>query len=77
MPEKKSAPVKKESLYETAKEKIRDVYTDATEKIKETKEKTRETIEEHPFASVIIAAAVGAITGILISELIRATRRKD
>ena len=46
------------------------------EKIDEMKEKSEEVIKQHPLASVAVAAGVGAVTGILVSEGIRALIRR-
>jgi len=58
-------------------ERAKDVYTNAGERIGEAKDRSRETIEEHPFASVMIAAAVGALVGVATSETIRMIRRRN
>jgi ElaB/YqjD/DUF883 family membrane-anchored ribosome-binding protein len=47
----------------------------AYEKMDEVREKTEEAIKEHPLASVAIAAGVGAVAGIVVSEGIRAIVR--
>ena len=56
-------------------EKTRDVIGTAGEKITDVRDKTRETIEEYPFTSVIIAAAIGAVVGVATAETIRMIRR--
>ncbi len=58
-------------------ERARDAYNSAGERIIEARDKTKETIEEHPFTSVIVAAAIGAAVGVLASETIRAMRRRN
>jgi ElaB/YqjD/DUF883 family membrane-anchored ribosome-binding protein len=57
-------------------QRTRDAWGNATEKLDEAKEKTRETIEEYPFTSVIIAAAIGAVVGVATAETIRMIRRR-
>jgi ElaB/YqjD/DUF883 family membrane-anchored ribosome-binding protein len=47
----------------------------AYEKIDEAREKTEEAIKEHPLASVAIAAGIGAVVGVAVSEGIRAVIR--
>jgi len=58
-------------------QRARDAYGSATEKIVEVKDKTKETIQEHPFTSVIVAAAIGAIAGVAAAETIRMIRRRN
>ena len=57
-------------------ERARDAYDSAHEKIDEAKDKTKETIQEHPFTSVIVAAAVGAVAGVATAEFLRRMRRR-
>jgi ElaB/YqjD/DUF883 family membrane-anchored ribosome-binding protein len=57
-------------------DKARDTYDSATEKLSEAKDKTKETIQNHPFASIAIAALVGAVAGVLTAETIRMMRRR-
>ncbi len=52
-----------------------DAYDDASEKVTDVKDKARSKIEEHPFSSVLTAAAIGAIAGVATAEIIRAIRR--
>lgn len=66
-------PEKRDRLFQRA----RDAYDSATEKITDAKDKTKETIQEHPFTSVIIAAAIGAIAGVAAAETIRMIRRRN
>jgi ElaB/YqjD/DUF883 family membrane-anchored ribosome-binding protein len=56
-------------------ERAKDTYDSAAEKIIDARDKTKETIQEHPFTSVIVAAAVGAIAGVAAAETIRMIRR--
>lgn len=56
-------------------ERARDTYDTATERLSDAKDKTREKIEEHPFTSVIVAAAIGAVAGAATAEVIRMIRR--
>lgn len=58
-------------------ERARDVYNTAGEKIIDAKDRTKETIEEHPFTSVIVAAAIGAVVGVATAEAIRMIRRRN
>ncbi len=53
-----------------------DAYDEASEKITDAKDKTKETIQEHPFTSVIAAAAIGAIAGVATAEIVRAIRKR-
>jgi ElaB/YqjD/DUF883 family membrane-anchored ribosome-binding protein len=46
------------------------------DKMEEAKEKTEKVIREHPLASVAIAAGVGAVAGVVVSEGIRAIIRR-
>ena len=57
-------------------ERATDKYDSATERITDAKDKTKETIQDHPFMSVVIAAAVGAAVGVAASETIRMIRRR-
>lgn len=56
-------------------ERARDTYNSAAEKISDARDKTKETIQEHPFTSIIVAAAIGAIAGVAAAETIRMIRR--
>lgn len=56
-------------------ERAKDNYDEVTEKLSEVRDKTRERIEEKPFTSVIIAAAIGAVAGAATAEIIRMIRR--
>ena len=56
--------------------KSKEFCEKAYEKIDEMKEKSEEVIKQHPLASVAVAAGVGAVTGILVSEGIRALIRR-
>jgi ElaB/YqjD/DUF883 family membrane-anchored ribosome-binding protein len=58
-------------------DRTRDTWDSATEKLGEARDKTRDTIKEHPFTSVIVAAAIGAAVGIVTTEIIRAVRRSN
>ena len=58
-------------------DRARDVYDSSIEKITDARDKTRETIKENPFTSVIIAAAIGAIAGVVAAETIRMIRRSN
>ncbi len=55
--------------------RARDVYDSTAERLSDAKDKTKETIQEHPFTSVIVAAAIGAIAGVATAEIVRAIRR--
>ncbi len=57
-------------------ERTKEAWDDATEKIGEAKEKARDTIQEHPFTSVIVAAAIGAVAGVAAAEFLRRMRRR-
>lgn len=65
-------PKRDRNFYNRAK----DTYDSATERLTEAKDKTKETIQDHPFASIAVAALVGAIAGVLTSETIRMIRRR-
>lgn len=56
-------------------QRARDTYDSATEKMSDARDRAEETIQEHPFTSVIVAAAIGAIAGVATAEMIRAIRR--
>jgi len=58
-------------------EKTRDAFGTAGERLVEARDKTRETIEEHPFTSIIIAAAIGAVVGVATAEAIRMIRGRN
>jgi len=58
-------------------ERTRDALGNANERFNEAKDKTKETIEEHPFVSVIVAAAIGAVVGVATAETIRMIRRRN
>jgi ElaB/YqjD/DUF883 family membrane-anchored ribosome-binding protein len=58
-------------------EKTRDAFETAGERLVEARDKTRETIEEHPFTSIIIAAAIGAVVGVATAEAIRMIRGRN
>jgi len=58
-------------------DRARDVYTNTGERLVDAKDRTKETIEEHPFASVMVAAAIGAVVGVATSEAIRMIRRRN
>ncbi|VVB77832.1 Uncharacterised protein [uncultured archaeon] len=58
------------------KEKAKDIWNSSEERLSDVKEKTEDVIKEHPYASIIIAAAVGAIAGAVTSEIINGMRRK-
>lgn len=58
-------------------DRTRDTWDSATEKFNDVKEKSRDTIREHPFTSVIVAAAIGAAVGVVTAETIRMIRRKN
>lgn len=47
----------------------------AHDKIEEVKDKTKEVVREHPLESIAVAAGVGAIVGVAVSEGIRALIR--
>jgi ElaB/YqjD/DUF883 family membrane-anchored ribosome-binding protein len=55
--------------------KSREFCDSAYEKIEEAKAKARVAIREHPLVSVAIAAGVGAVAGVAVSEGIRAVIR--
>ena len=54
-----------------------DAYDGASEKITDVKDKAKSSIEEHPFTSVIAAAAIGAVAGVATAEIVRAIRRRN
>lgn len=58
-------------------ERTRDAWGNATERLGDARDKTRETIEEHPFTSVMVAAAIGAVVGVMTAETIRMIRRRN
>ena len=58
-------------------ERARDTWDSAEEKFEEARDRGRKTIKEYPFTSILIAAAVGAIAGVITSEIIRATRTRE
>ena len=57
-------------------DRARDTYDSVTEKLSDAKDKTKEMIQDHPFASVAIAAGIGAIAGILTVETVRMMRNR-
>lgn len=57
-------------------ERTKEAWDNATEKIENAKEKARDTIQEHPFTSVIVAAAIGAVAGVVTAEFLRRMRRR-
>ena len=58
-------------------ERARDAYNTAGERLGEARDRSRETIEEHPFTSVMVAAAIGAVVGVATAETIRMIRRRN
>lgn len=56
-------------------DRVRDTYDSVSEKLSDTKDKTKEMIQDHPFASVAIAAGIGAIVGILAVETVKMMNR--
>lgn len=48
----------------------------AYDKIEEAKDKTKEVVREHPLESIAVAAVVGAVAGVAVSEGIRAVMRR-
>ncbi len=57
--------------------RARDTWDSAEEKFEEARDRTKKTIKEYPFTSILIAAAVGAIVGVITSEIIRASRTRE
>jgi ElaB/YqjD/DUF883 family membrane-anchored ribosome-binding protein len=57
------------------KRKSKEFCESAYEKMEEVREMAENKIRERPITSVLIAAGVGAIAGVAISEGIRAIRR--
>lgn len=56
--------------------KAKEFCESAYNKIEDAKEMAEEKIREKPITSVLIAAGVGAVTGVVISEGIRAIIRR-
>ena len=56
-------------------EKLEEGFDSAKEKIDDTKEKAEETIKDNPWASIAIAAAVGAIVALGVSALVKRERK--
>ena len=56
-------------------DRARDTYDSASEKLSDAKDKTKEMIQDHPFASVAIAAGIGAVAGILTVEIVKMMNR--
>lgn len=57
-------------------DKAKDAYGNAQERMTEIKENTIERIQDHPFASVAVAASVGAVVGIITFETIRMMKQR-
>jgi ElaB/YqjD/DUF883 family membrane-anchored ribosome-binding protein len=61
---------KNRSFINNARERAQDAYDYAQDKVVRAKEKAEEKISENPWKSILIAAAVGAIVGVVTSELV-------
>jgi ElaB/YqjD/DUF883 family membrane-anchored ribosome-binding protein len=53
---------------ETAKERLVEIQKNSVEQVKETAKATDEFVHEHPWQSVGIAFAVGALIGVLVGR---------
>ena len=58
-------------------DRTKEVWDTAGDIIEEAREKSTETIQEHPLTSVIVAAAIGAVAGVATAEIIRGIRKKE
>jgi len=73
MPQKRN-----KRLFDRIKTNTGNVYESASDKVLETRDKAQDLVRENPFKSIIIAAAVGAVVGVITSEAIkRMTKSKD
>jgi hypothetical protein len=61
----------------TFKERAKNTFNAGKERFFQARETTRETIRQNPFTSVIISAAVGALIGIGVNEILQKKRRKE
>ena len=68
------APKKITSKMKSFLEEAKDRVETAKEKALETKEKAEETIKENPFASIAVAAAIGALVALGVSAITRKRR---
>ena len=58
-------------------DRARNTYDSTTDNIIDVKDKTKETIQDHPFVSILAAAAIGAAVGVITSESIRMMRKRN
>lgn len=57
-----------QARFETAREKMADIYTGTRRKIVAGARYTDETIREHPYQSLAITAGIGVLVGILLGR---------
>lgn len=62
------------NLVERFNKRVADSYENTKDRIVDTKDKAGDLISDHPFASVAIAAGIGVLIGIGMSEVIRRSR---
>ncbi|MBS3075362.1 hypothetical protein J4429_02790 [Candidatus Pacearchaeota archaeon] len=70
-------PEKEDNFGRRLRNRAKRSYELAGEKFENATESSREVVREHPLTSVVIAAAVGAIVGVGVNEMIRRARHRD
>lgn len=73
MPEKR----RNQSYAKPVIDKTREIWDASSQKVAEATENTRNVIRENPLKSILIAAAVGAVAGVITSEIIRRSRKRE
>jgi ElaB/YqjD/DUF883 family membrane-anchored ribosome-binding protein len=68
---------KEDNFSRRLRNRARKSYELAGEKVEKATESTREVVREHPLISIVVAAAVGAIVGVGVNEMIRRARNRD
>jgi ElaB/YqjD/DUF883 family membrane-anchored ribosome-binding protein len=65
----------KRNFVNSIKDNVHETYDNVRERAEEAKDKTEDIIKKHPFASIAIAAAVGAAVALGVSALTRHERK--
>lgn len=56
-------------------DRAKDTYESTKERLGEAKERSEKVIQDHPFTSIIIAAAVGALVAVVTTKMLRPRKR--
>ena len=68
---------KEDNFSRRLRKRARRSYELAGEKVERATESSREVVRGYPLTSIVVAAAVGAIVGVGVNEMIRRARHRD